>query len=194
MHAANKQPPNPQLLNYFESLDVQERGISHAQKTRTLGAYQFIFFPLQSRESNRMAYLVVAFHGQIPQDNRTANLLRPLRNALQKGFLAHQKRLDAVAQAISLERQEQAADLHDSIAQILGYLKLRASSLSGQSEKLADPNILRLATDIEEQIGFAHRLTRELISSSRLTYSESRLSQAIQNAVEELEQRSRNRL
>ncbi len=141
-----------------------------------------------------MAYLVVAFHGQIPQDNRTANLLRPLRNALQKGFLAHQKRLDAVAQAISLERQEQAADLHDSIAQILGYLKLRASSLSGQSEKLADPNILRLATDIEEQIGFAHRLTRELISSSRLTYSESRLSQAIQNAVEELEQRSRNRL
>ncbi|MBF6057396.1 MULTISPECIES: sensor histidine kinase [Thiomicrorhabdus] len=190
VHTAANNQTDPQLLNYFEALTVQSRGISNSQSTKNLGPFHFIFFPLQNRESDWMAYLVVAFKGKTPQDNQTANLLRPLRDAVQRGLLAHQNKVESVARAISQERQSQAADLHDSVAQILGYLKLRSSSLSALCLEQSNPTMLKIACDIEEQIGFAHRLTRELISSSRLNGIESNLSFSIQNALEELEQHS----
>lgn len=189
VHTSANTIPNPQLLNYFESMLVKKREISNSQKTEHLGLYNFILFPLQNSESDWLGYLVVVFKGEIPQNNETANLLRPLRNALQKGLLAHDNKLKMIANAVDLERKAQAADLHDSIAQILSYLKLRVSSLNKLCKE-TDPEIQQIASDIKNQIGFAHRLTRELISSSRLTFQESNLSKALENALDEFEQHS----
>ncbi|GAB6070984.1 hypothetical protein JCM30760_20810 [Thiomicrorhabdus hydrogeniphila] len=189
VHSSSNTTPNPLILNYFESLQVAEQEMIQSQRNEQVGAYHFSFFPLQNSESGLVAYLVVVFKGELPLNNETANLLRPFRNALQKGLLSHNKKLEMIANAVKEERQAQASDLHDSIAQILSYLRLRSATLKGLCNE-SEPNIQKLAKDIEVQVCFAHRLTRELISSSRLTYQESNLSQAFENALEEFKQHS----
>lgn len=190
VHASALLPPNPQLMNYFESLRIRTPGLSNSQRIDQVGTHNIVFFPLQNRGSHEEAYLVVVFKGPIPGDNHAANLLRPLRNALQKGLQAHQKHQQQIDQAVQQEREAQAADLHDSIAQILSYLKMRAYTLNSACLELEDPTFRKLSKDIEQQIGFAHRLTREMISSSRVTYEEPHLSSAIENTMNEFEQLS----
>lgn len=118
-----------------------------------------------------------------------AQTIEPLRRALSDGLricLAHQRQREA---AIEKERREYAAELHDTIAQELGFLRLRTSRLE-KACRQPMPELKALATDIHLQTQRAYRQTRELISSARVTLEDSSLNLELMRSVEEFEQRS----
>lgn len=99
----------------------------------------------------------------------------------------HQKRLEA---AVRHERHLHAAELHDSLAQILGYLRLSSSRLDARCSRCDQPELQTIAADLSQQTAHAYRLMRELISSSRIALEGGSLHSALRATVKEFEQRS----
>ena len=113
----------------------------------------------------------------------------PLRRAFMEGLkicLAHHQHLE---QAVEEERRDYAAGLHDTIAQELGYLRLRTSRLEKACRQLA-PELETLASDIHLQTQRTYRQTRELITTARLTLEDDSLHLGLVRTVEEFEQLS----
>ncbi len=76
-----------------------------------------------------------------------------------------------------------ARELHDSVAQRLGYLQIRARRLEAV---LAQPAEARaMLDDLQQQLQCVHRQVRELIASARLTLDGRSLRQALEASVEE---------
>lgn len=193
IHSADNIKSNSQTLNYLDSLRTNTDANPHQKFIHTIGDRRFLFYPIKNEKLEWMAYLVLVFKGEIIEQTQVDLLTHRLNQAIQRGLQAYQKRHSALVNAIKQERISQAADLHDSIAQVLSYLKLRSSSLTAylqEPDLETDITALKLATEIDNQIGFAHRLTRELITSSRLSFLQTNLSDAIQNSMEEFEQLS----
>lgn len=101
--------------------------------------------------------------------------------------------LQAFAEARRLRRSELSAEravlvreLHDSVAQQLGYLQIRSSRLQ---QVLADPQQGEQAQvmldDLRETLASLQRQVRELISSARLTMDGRTLRQALEASVAE---------
>lgn len=110
-----------------------------------------------------------------------------LRRGLN-GWYQQQQRLQ---QALQEERQWHAAELHDSVAQVLGYLRMSSARLAKRCDNNAElapllPDVL----DLSEQCLFAYRQTRELIATSRLSTLASELGSGLNQLVEEFEERS----
>ncbi len=125
-----------------------------------------------------------------PLDSAAERELVALAAALARGLAiwsAHQQRLE---QAVSDERRAHAAELHDSLAQILGYLRLRTSRLDAHCSDCDRPELQALAADLSQQTRHAYRLLRDLISSARLTLEGGSLHSALAGVVREFEQRS----
>lgn len=193
IHSADNIESNIQVINHLKSLQINAMQNSHKQFIQNINDYRLILYPIKNEELERMAYLVFVFKGDFVNQNQVNVLTHRLKLAIQRGLQLYQQRNSALINAVKQERISQAADLHDSIAQVLSYLKLRASSLTSYLHDLDLGNnteALKLANEIDNQIGFAHRLTRELITSSRLNFLQTNLSDAIQNTVAEFEQLS----
>jgi signal transduction histidine kinase len=118
-----------------------------------------------------------------------AHRLAPLCQALKEGLslcLAQQQRLH---EAIEQERREFAAELHDSLSQELGYLRLLTARLEQASPPAEDPLAERIAA-VHGQTQRVYRQTRELINSARITLADGDLPTALARTVAEFEQRS----
>lgn len=125
-----------------------------------------------------------------PPEGAAERELGMLAAALGRGlaiWYAHQQRLE---QAVSDERRAHAAELHDTLAQVLGYLRLRTSRLDAHCSDCDRPELQALAADLSQQTRHAYRLLRDLISSARLTLEGGSLHSALAGAVREFEQRS----
>jgi two-component system nitrate/nitrite sensor histidine kinase NarX len=82
------------------------------------------------------------------------------------------------------ERAVLSRELHDSVAQQLSYLQIRASriqTLIGTDEAHAQS----MLTELRATLQLMHRQVRELIASARLTMGGRSLNQAIQTSVDE---------
>lgn len=115
--------------------------------------------------------------------------LASLCQALSEGLclcLAHRQRLH---QAIEQERRDFAAELHDSLSQELGYLRLLTARL-GQITPGADAELSERVGAVHVQTQRVYRQTRELINNARLTLPEGDLQPALARTVVEFEQRS----
>lgn len=155
----------------------------------TFDGRHYLLMPLK-QEQHFLGTLVMAFKDKIQNPDRIFGQTNQLRKALSKGLGLQLKAHLKVEAAIQEERSAHAADLHDSIAQVLSYLKLKTTSLSSGHANLTPDQIEHLTQDIDTQVAYAHRLTRELIASSRIASNGTDLSQAIQTAMEEFEQLS----
>lgn len=183
---------------------LPEQNILDLLKTHTSAEYEhpfienikelsFLFCPIKHENTHATTYLVFSYQGKVPDPTEVDSLTDPLIQAIQRGLQAFLNKQSALNNAIEQERISQAADLHDSIAQVLSYLKLRSSSLKAflyEPNADSDSTALNLINEIDNQVGFAHRLTRELITSSRLSFLQSELSEAIHHSMEEFEQLS----
>ncbi len=139
------------------------------------------------------AWLALYFRGFHPPAERVAYLTSGLRNALTRGLEIYLRHRATVQDAVREERAIQAAELHDSLAQVLGYLRMRTARLQTlcHNELGSDEQAIRdYADDLASQTLFAYRQMRELISTSRLCLKEETLDRAIASAIEELEQHS----
>lgn len=139
------------------------------------------------QEEGRCALLLVSFASRpgIGQRNRLRDVARRLGEVLQA--FAEDRRLRR--RELSAERGVLARELHDSVAQQLGYLQIRSARLQSvlgdtrQAEVMLD--------DLRETLRGVHRQVRELISSSRLTMDGRTLRQALEASVEEFARSSR---
>lgn len=139
------------------------------------------------------AWLALYFRGFHPPAERVAYLTSGLRDALTRGLEIYLRHRATVQDAVREERATQAAELHDSMAQVLGYLRMRTARLQSlcHNELGSDEQAIRdYADDLASQTLFAYRQMRELISTSRLRLKEETLDRALASAVEELEQHS----
>ena len=91
---------------------------------------------------------------------------------------------------LAAERGVLARELHDSVAQQLSYLQIRASRLQESLAPSAAEPARRMLDDLRETLALLHRQVRELISSARLTMDGRTLGQALEVSVEEFARRS----
>ena len=123
------------------------------------------------------------------------SLTQTLRPAFSQGLTIYCQRQQAVAVALKQERSAQAAELHDSLAQVLGYLRIRTARLqtfAADSENFCQQQdaIREISDEIAGQTLMAYRQARELISASRLTLREQSLEQIFSHAIDEFAQHS----
>lgn len=129
-----------------------------------------------------------------PQQPQVRKLLAPLQRALVRGLSGwwqHQQQLAAERrEVIERERRWQAAELHDSVAQVLGYVRLRSAQLATRCHETGSDVLIDHAEDLSQQCHHAYRQTRELIAMSRLAIQGEQFLPALRDAIQDLESRS----
>lgn len=118
------------------------------------------------------------------------SLLATASRALETGLAVQAAHHQRLAQAVTHERRTHAAELHDSLAQVLGYLRLGTSRLDARCSRCEQPELQAIAADLSQQTRHAYRMLRDLISTSRLTLEGGSLHSALAAVVREFEQRS----
>jgi two-component system nitrate/nitrite sensor histidine kinase NarX len=92
---------------------------------------------------------------------------------------------------LAAERGVLARELHDSVAQQLAYLQIRACRLQAVLAQPAAPEqVDAMLVDLRQTLQLMHRQVRELISTARLTMDGCTLRQALEATVEEFARRS----
>ncbi|MBM94968.1 MAG: hypothetical protein CMI09_03845 [Oceanospirillaceae bacterium] len=128
------------------------------------------------------------------QQPQVRKLLAPLQRTLVRGlsgWLQHQQQLAAERRdVIERERRWQAAELHDSVAQVLGYVRLRSAQLATRCHETGSDVLIDHAEDLSQQCHHAYRQTRELIAMSRLAIQGEQFLPALRDAIQDLESRS----
>ncbi|MBN2606779.1 MAG: hypothetical protein JXR47_05530 [Thiotrichales bacterium] len=150
--------------------------------------YVFYGFPVWSEQKQLLGNVFVACFKPVSDCEQFTSAFKPFLVAVGKILEVQAVKHQQLERAIENERKEFAADLHDTVAQVLSYLNFKTSSLKNLCE--AKGNHLRLKTniqDIHQQVIYANRLTRELIGSSRVQLSCHPVSRAIQLIVDEYE-------
>jgi nitrate/nitrite-specific signal transduction histidine kinase len=111
-----------------------------------------------------------------------------LDQALQRGLQAWVEQQQKIRGTLLQERREVAAELHDSIAQILGFLRLKSAQLNQQCKQQQQYAELRSTTEeLASYTHYAYQQTRELITASRLAYQELDFASALKKVVHEFE-------
>lgn len=140
------------------------------------------------QEDRQGALLRVDFpqRPQLWQRERLREMSRPLGEALQA--FAEERRLRR--RELSAERGVLARELHDSVAQQLSYLQIRASRLQTVLDERQHDAAQVMLDDLRDGLRVMHRQVRELISSARLTMDGRSLRQALESSVEEFSRSS----
>ena len=142
----------------------------------------------ESKEMN--IWLLAIFPNKVPSANQVRWKLTAVENALKKGFSAWAQQEKKISKAVTSERAIHAAELHDSLAQVLGYLRIKSAKLDSLCQSSAYHGLKPVTEDLAAYTHYAYRQTRELITSSRLSMKDDNLTQAISDSVSEFEQQS----
>lgn len=92
---------------------------------------------------------------------------------------------------LAVERGVLSRELHDSVAQQLSYLQIRASRLQAILQTAEQDEVVgAMLVDLRDTLASLHRQVRELIATARLTMDGCSLRQALEASVEEFSRRS----
>lgn len=118
-------------------------------------------------------------------------MLREVGQALGETLQALAEERRQQRRELAAERGVLSRELHDSVAQQLGYLQIRACRLQAV---LDDParqgQAVAMLDDLRATLHLVHRQVRELIATARLTMDGGSLRQALNASVEEFARRS----
>ena len=89
--------------------------------------------------------------------------------------------------ALMRERESMAAEVHDSIAQTLSFVKLRMPLLHEAIVAHDEPAALRYCADVRRAVTDAHASLRELLTNFRAPVDPLGLGHALQFAIDEFE-------
>ncbi len=191
LHAASITPP----VGLAGQLRYQltEHCISDANELRyKLPGTALSVHALQLRfdEQSPAGWMVLCFKDSLPDSKQINRVSAPVAEALSGGLSSWYRQQSRINAAISSEKAAHAAELHDSMAQILGYMRIKASRLADQCKRTSEPELAAISEDLCHQAQCAYRQTRELIACSRLSIEQGQLVEAISQAISEFEQRS----
>ena len=157
----------------------------------SLSKKHFEIVPYKLLETNHQTiWLIFSFANQAPAMEQLKWRMAPLATALEKGIKAWYQREEKIKTALKTERSIYAAELHDSLAQVLGYLRLKSAKLDKLCQKENYQDLKPITEDLAAYTHCAYRQTRELITSSRLTMQTDNLAKGIVNSIKEFEQQS----
>ncbi|WP_350431661.1 nitrate/nitrite two-component system sensor histidine kinase NarQ [Shewanella sp. H8] len=178
-------------LKYYEDLTYLRLVIEHDDGSKDVikaeagwpenHSFESVHFPLQS-EQKQLGYLDVISN-------------KPLNNILFKNFAMmltrsitiHNATEQRQQLALLEERSVIARELHDSIGQLLSFLKIQVSLLSKSLDNSCrSPEVEEQLSGINEGVSIAYVQLRELLSTFRLTIKEPNLGQAIEVMLDQL--------
>jgi nitrate/nitrite-specific signal transduction histidine kinase len=122
--------------------------------------------------------------------SETVQTLDRLDQAFKHGFAARDRQENYIQTVLQQERKAFSADLHDSIAQVLGFLRIKTSQLHQQCKQPAFIALLEQSEEVASYTHYAYQQVRELITASRLAYQELDFIVSVKKIIQEFEQQS----
>ena len=183
-------------LKYYEDLDYLRLVINHEDGSNDIinaeggwptnkNEINSVHFPL-TIEATQLGYLDV-----ISSQTLNRQLFENFAMMLTRSITIHNATEQRQQLALMEERAVIARELHDSIGQVLSFLKIQVSLLK-KSLVLScrSPEVEAQLVEINEGVSTAYVQLRELLSTFRLTIKEPNLSQAIEVMLDQLRQQT----
>ncbi|MGI2105105.1 nitrate/nitrite two-component system sensor histidine kinase NarQ [Shewanella frigidimarina] len=178
-------------LKYYEDLTFLRLVIEHEDGSKDVikaeGGWpdepstKSVQFPLLI-EMTQMGYLEV-----ITNKPLNKQLFENFAMMLTRSITIHNASEQRQQLALLEERAVIARELHDSIGQLLSFLKIQVSLLrKSLDHSCRSPEVEGQLTEINEGVSTAYVQLRELLSTFRLTIKEPNLSQAIEVMLDQL--------
>ena len=142
------------------------------------------------KEDHFRAWLLFMSEGKNPIPQKLHWYRPSIEQSLSKGIEGWYQREAKIRAALEAERAIFAAELHDSLAQILGYLRIKSATLKKHCQVPEYEAIRSISDDLADYTHCAYRQTRELITSSRLTIKANSLAQGVTASIQEFEEQS----
>lgn len=117
-------------------------------------------------------------------------ILNLVDDAFAQGFEERDRQRRHIQCVLQEERKAFSADLHDSIAQILGFLRLKSAQLHQQCKQTPYLELQPHTEEIANYTHYAYQQVRELITASRLAYQELDFISTLKKVIQEFEQQS----
>ncbi|MGI2171146.1 nitrate/nitrite two-component system sensor histidine kinase NarQ [Shewanella sp. MF05960] len=183
-------------LKGFENLDFLRLVIKHEDDSSDVikaeGGWpdeanniKSVQFPL-TIEATKLGYLDV-----ISSQPLNRQLFENFAMMLSRSITIHNATEQRQQLALMEERAVIARELHDSIGQLLSFLKIQVSLLrKSLDQSCRSPVVEGQLIEINEGVSTAYVQLRELLSTFRLTIKEPNLSQAIEVMLDQLRQQS----
>ncbi|RPA38160.1 nitrate/nitrite two-component system sensor histidine kinase NarQ [Shewanella vesiculosa] len=182
-------------LKYYENLSYLRLVIEHDDGSKDIikaeGGWpdelpiESLHFPLLI-EKTQLGYLDVI-------SNRPVNrlLFENFAMMLTRSITIHNASEQRQQLALLEERAVIARELHDSIGQLLSFLKIQVSLLrKSLNDSCRSPEVEAQLMEINEGVSTAYVQLRELLSTFRLTIKEPNLPQAIDVMLDQLRHQS----
>ncbi|MGI2113232.1 nitrate/nitrite two-component system sensor histidine kinase NarQ [Shewanella frigidimarina] len=178
-------------LKYYEDLTFLRLVVEHEDGSKDVikaeGGWpddlstESVQFPLLI-EMTQMGYLEV-----ISNKPLNKQLFENFAMMLTRSITIHNASEQRQQLALLEERAVIARELHDSIGQLLSFLKIQVSLLrKSLDHSCRSPEVEGQLTEINEGVSTAYVQLRELLSTFRLTIKEPNLSQAIEVMLDQL--------
>ncbi|ABL98855.1 nitrate/nitrite two-component system sensor histidine kinase NarQ [Shewanella amazonensis] len=114
---------------------------------------------------------------------------------LARSILIHQSAEQRQQLALMEERGVIARELHDSLGQVLSFLKIQITLLrKGLDDSCRNPEVEQQLNEINEGVSTAYVQLRELLSTFRLTIKEPNLKHALEAMLEQLRSQTHTKL
>lgn len=135
---------------------------------------------------NELGYLEVAANGEINHA-----LFENFAIMLARSIVIYNASEQRQQLALMEERGVIARELHDSLGQLLSFLKIQVSLLSkGLNDQCRSPQVEQQLSEINEGVNTAYVQLRELLSTFRLTINDPNLNHAIEVMLDQLRSQS----
>lgn len=171
-----KTPVNYLEMKTGENWKIHE-GIQHPNQ-----AWQTLPIVLEDEELGLLRW-------QAPQGVPPLPLMQSLANMLGRGLYFNQAQKHYQQLLLMEERATIARELHDSLAQVLSYLRIQLTLLKRAvpAENLPAQLIIN---DFSQALNDAYRQLRELLATFRLTLQQADLPSALQEMIAQLRKQS----
>jgi len=191
LHHAMGQAPAQKLIQAVHHHFTIRKPVNGKAIKLDLAGDTFTLVPTRLFEhDHQTVWFIILFRLSMPNESKLKWHAATIEQTLAKGLRAWFEREAKVKQALASERAIYAAELHDSLAQILGYLKLKSAKLDKLCLKSEYAELKPITEDLAAYTQCAYHQTRELITASRLTMQSESLSQGVINSVREFEHQS----
>lgn len=153
------------------------------------GCKRLLAMPLQHRGRVLGVYNLF-FAGEAEPTTEILAILKSIGDLL--GLALNNARLEAenLRATLMQERQQMAAEIHDSIAQTLTFVKMRLPLLQDAMAERNEPQALRYLGDVREAVGEVHASLREIVTHFRTRMDPRGLTHALDAVVARFRQRS----
>jgi nitrate/nitrite-specific signal transduction histidine kinase len=191
LHHAKTKTPNPCLVQallreYSHNQNPQKSLFNISQNKKSW----YLSPKLLKSDANQTIWLLTSFEEKEPDLKKLNWQIHPIEEGLKKGLNAWYQKERKIKDALQTERSVYAAELHDSLAQVLGYLRIKSAKLDTLCNQEEYKQLKPITEDLSSYTLCAYRQARELITSSRITMQTDNLAEGVINSIKEFEHQS----